>query len=226
MCSFQYYTTYPDYDTRYKSLKINENLRIRDNIFENLDFIEISDLLIDQIKTTDCLKIYIRQNRNPILFLFIITKILFPYATNIKEIKVYQENILNIDQEIYLVLADYLKTNNHITAVKIVGKTIDELNLKNSIDFSQFNNNSKIISCGISFEESQSAKKRIRNKSVNYNFQTPLVDKFNNNSKNYICDEEKPYIEGEKFSISKFNNKKIGNRKLNNSTIQKIDNPR
>jgi len=225
LCHFNYFTTEPDFDIRYKCLKLNENLKIKDNIFENINNLSISEMLIDQIKTTDSVDLFIRQNRNPIFFLFAIKKIIEPYATNIHKIKIYQVNFSIIDQDIYVMLADFLKDKREITIIKLIGKTIEEIAHKNHFEFSQTNTNSRQLSQMVSCEESQFTKKTATNKNlIHYNYSQ--LDG-SSNLKGLNLEEEKPITDYEKAVFSKHGRKSKQNKKkikTINSAFSKVDN--
>lgn len=226
LCQFHYYTTEPDFDVRFKCMKINETLRLKDNIFESLNNLSISQMLIEQIKTTDCVNIYIKQNSNPTFFLFAFSKIIAPYAENLHKIKVYQVNLSIIDQEIYLVLADYLEKNKDITIVKIIGKTMDEMIHKNHLEFTHYNLNSRQISQAMSNEESHYTKKNRTNKSLHY-LQSQVEKANSNNTKNINYEEDKPIYDSDKPNFNKPKNKKKmkkQNKNFTNSVMQKINN--
>jgi hypothetical protein len=56
----------------------------------------------------------------------------------LEKIKVYQVNVNIIDQEIYLILADYLRKNSNITKINISLKSIEDLKEKYDTDISYF----------------------------------------------------------------------------------------
>jgi len=230
LCKFHYYTLEPDYDVRFKCMNINEKLRLKDNIFKNLNNLTISEVLIQQIKTIDCVNVFIWQNSNPTSFFFAFNKIIEPYAANLHKIKVYQVNLSIIDQEIYLVLAKYLENNKDITIIKVIGKTMDEIIHKSHLEYSHYNNNSRYTSQAISNEESQYIKMHSKNKSQNYqHFQGG--DKGNSKRKKFLLsEEEKPIFDGEKqlqdfiTSPSPKKKNKKQSKHITKSIVEKPDN--
>ena len=217
---FQYYTEKPEYLTRYKSCNINENLRIKDNIFDNINYLNFNLDFINEISTINSIRIFIKENFNSIFFLFIIKKFLEPHGNNLEKLTVYQVNLSTIDEEIYSILASYLKHNVHITKIHILGKTTEELKYKYDIQLTNNNlGNSKFNSQYMSMDDSTKKKNHLSIGQKNLNF------KYSNAEEIKQVSEADPYQEKNKSQIGKkFDRKrrKRGTIKSENSVSKKL----
>lgn len=221
---FHYYTIKPDYITRYKSCKINENLRIKDNIFENINYLNVNSDFINELREINCVKIFIKLNNNPVFCLFAIKKFIEPYAKNLEKLKIYQANMSIIDQEIYTILAKYLRENTNVTKVKIIGKTIEDLRLKYEVDLTNvYLMNSK--SQAFSYHEDYSPRKRKHNSSeIHSNSQiAKLNSKFANGDDDRQAKELlDPEKQGMQMPVRRKTRKKTN--KMTGSVIHKLEN--
>jgi hypothetical protein len=121
---------------------VNSNLAADEKFIDDFTFFNVNDEFIENLEKAEYLKIYIKQNMNSSLIMFVLLKVLTKFKHGIKKIKIYQVGVSSIDEEAFLLLAEFLEINKGIESIAIKGKLMDDFRYEDQDEQNMTNDDS------------------------------------------------------------------------------------